>query len=101
VYRSLTWDDPGAKDETEERSDKPIKRARRAVRRVRVPERPPYGERFYEAVADAYRACVAAELPPGPTLAEAQGVPVTQAHHWIRSARSRGLLAAGQSGKTG
>jgi hypothetical protein len=79
----------------------PINRAKQAAAKIKVPEKKPYPNEFYQSVATAYRLCIAASMSPGPTIAGAKGVPLTQVHGWIRIARAKGLLAAGQIGKAG
>ena len=60
-----------------------------------------YPDRFYEAVAAAYRSLVATSSRPIVDLAEANGVPVTTAQRWVKEARRRGLLPPGRVGKAG
>jgi hypothetical protein len=61
----------------------------------RLPPRPPagrYPDGFYDEVAGAYHWAVLGRLAPAQTIAEANGVPVTTVHRWIREARRRGSL---------
>ena len=60
-----------------------------------------YPDTFYDAVASAYRALVAASSKPIGELAEANSVPVTTAQRWVREARRRGKLPPGRPGKSG
>jgi len=60
-----------------------------------------YPDRFYDAVAAAYRTLAHASTKPVVDLAEANEVPVTTAQRWIREARTRGKLPPGRSGKAG
>jgi hypothetical protein len=75
--------------------------AKRAATKIKIPDKKPFPDEFYQSVASAYHLCVAAGLSPGPTLAEAKGVPLTQVHGWVRIARAKGLLATGSIGKAG
>jgi hypothetical protein len=52
-----------------------------------------YGQEFYEKVASRYTRCIAGEVQPAPAIAEANNVPVSTVHRWIREARRRGALA--------
>jgi hypothetical protein len=51
-----------------------------------------YSDGFYGDVAAAYHRAVLRRLAPAQTIAEANGVPVTTVHRWIREARRRGSL---------
>lgn len=63
-----------------------------------VPAGRPYPDDFYRQVAELYAALVAAGRQPAPVIAEANGVPATTVHRWVRVARERGFLgpAAGR-----
>jgi hypothetical protein len=78
-----------------------IQQANRAMAKIVIPTTKPYGDQFFQQVAEAYKRCVSAGLSPGPTIAKAKGVPVSQVHGWVRVARLKGLLGAGRIGKTG
>jgi hypothetical protein len=56
---------------------------------------------FYKRVADIYRELVGWTNRPAVELAEANGVPVTTAHRWVKEARRRGFLPPGQKGRRG
>lgn len=58
-------------------------------------------DEFYEAVASTYRHLAAVTHQPVLDLAEANEVPRTTAHRWVKEARRRGLLAPGRAGKAG
>jgi hypothetical protein len=66
---------------------------------VSVPARAPYDDAFYRRVAKAYsdlqRDAHGRGLRPRPAqdIAEANDVPLTTVHRWIREARRRGCLA--------
>lgn len=67
----------------------------------RTPSTRALGDAFYASVADAYR--LAARHLPGPAkaIAEANGVPVSTVHRWVKEARRRNHLPPGQAGKRG
>lgn len=75
---------------------------RRPVMRFDVPEgaKP---DSFYASIASAYRWLVTEEgsRRPARDLADANGVPSTTAHRWIREARRRGILGPGVRGRAG
>jgi hypothetical protein len=52
-----------------------------------------YPDGFYDDVAAAYRRAVSRRKAPAQMIAEANDVPVTTVHRWIREARRRGSLA--------
>ena len=56
---------------------------------------------FYEAVASTYRHLVSASARPVADLADANDVPRTTAHRWVKEARRRDLLPPGRPGKAG
>lgn len=56
---------------------------------------------FYRAVAAAYREYATQTKAAAARIADEASVPVTTAHRWVREARRRGFLPAGQRGKTG
>src|SRR5690349_17720109 len=56
---------------------------------------------FYAAVASTYRHLVSETPQPVRQLAEANEVPKTTAHRWVKEARRRGMLAPGRPGKAG
>lgn len=58
---------------------------------------------FYERVARAYTWLVVNEgsRRPAVDIAQANKVPATTAHRWIREARRRGLLQSGVAGRAG
>lgn len=60
-----------------------------------------YSDRFYEAVAAAYRTLAHASAKPVVAIAEANDVPLTTAQRWVREARARGMLPPGRPGKSG
>jgi transposase-like protein len=56
---------------------------------------------FYRHVAAAYLSLAQASSRPAAELAEANGVPVSTTHRWIKEARHRGFLPPGRPGKAG
>ncbi len=66
-----------------------------------VPDSRPYPDAFYARVTDAYRYLVDNRQAPAPALAEANNVPVTTVHRWVREARKRGIMNAASHGKVG
>jgi hypothetical protein len=56
---------------------------------------------FYRDVAHTYLELAQESARPASELAEANDVPVTTAHRWIKEARRRGFLPPGRPGKTG
>jgi hypothetical protein len=54
---------------------------------------------FYECVADLYLRLSVTGNRPANELAQANSVPVTQVHGWIKEARRRGILPPGQRPK--
>ena len=79
--------------------DSPGIRARRL--RVAVPKMRPYPEAFYRRIATLYSELAAAGSRPASVIAEANNVPTTTVHRWIRECRIRELLPAGRTGKAG
>jgi hypothetical protein len=69
--------------------------------RVRTPKGGRYPDQFYAAVAALYMRLVAAGEQPTPAIAEANDLPETTVHRWIREARRRGFLPPGQRGRAG
>lgn len=69
--------------------------------RVDVPTVRPYPDSFYQAVAMAYDGLLESGRPPAPTIAEANKVPVTTVHRWVRETRKRGFLPPATPGKAG
>ncbi len=51
---------------------------------------------FYERVADLFSYLAGMSDRPATDLAEANGVPVTTVHGWVKEARRRGLLVGGE-----
>lgn len=68
------------------------------LRRVDGRGRP---DSFYESVAAVYRQLSATTAQPVALLAEANEVPRTTAHRWVKESRRRGLLPPGRPGKAG
>lgn len=60
-----------------------------------------HSDDFYRHVAAAYLSLAQASSRPAAELAEANGVPVSTTHRWIKEARHRGFLPPGRPGKAG
>ncbi|SNR82354.1 hypothetical protein SAMN04488107_0062 [Geodermatophilus saharensis] len=60
--------------------------------KLEVPEDRRKPDEFYARVADAYLAQATISNRPAHDLAEANDVPKSTAHRWLKEARSRGLL---------
>jgi hypothetical protein len=58
-------------------------------------------DEFYATVASTYRHLVTATARPVAELADANEVPRTTAHRWVKEARRRGMLPPGRPGKAG
>jgi len=56
---------------------------------------------FYAKVAEVYRELAGWSNRPAVELAEANGVPITTAHRWVKEARRRGHLPPGRKGRRG
>jgi hypothetical protein len=78
-----------------------VTRSGRPRAKLRIPATNPKPPKFYEEVAWAYRELAAQGNRPAMELAEANGVPVTTVHRWIKEARRRGFLPPGQKGRRG
>lgn len=68
---------------------------------LEVPTGRDHGDEFYEELADRYGVAARWHRGPAGVLAEANGVPVTTVHRWVKEARRRGLLPPGAPGKAG
>ena len=72
---------------------------------LKIKNLPPAGSRddgFYRTVAELYRWCIGNSVRnPAIAIAEANGVPVTTVHGWIRDARRKEFLPAARRGKVG
>ncbi|MCW2888308.1 MAG: hypothetical protein JWL58_5170 [Streptosporangiaceae bacterium] len=71
---------------------------RRAPRlKIKIPEGPHRKpDSFYEQIAERFAYLAAVSSRPAQDLAEANDVPVTTVHGWVREARRRGLLPASE-----
>jgi hypothetical protein len=56
---------------------------------------------FYQRVAALYSQRAAQSNRPAVEMANANGVPVTTVHRWVKEARRRGFLPPGQKGRRG
>ena len=74
---------------------------RRKFARLNLPEGNRYPDSFYKQVSEIYGNLSQFTDRPVLEIAEANGVPATTAHRWIKEARRRGFLGPGRKGKTG
>jgi hypothetical protein len=56
---------------------------------------------FYARVAEIYGDLAKETDAPATVMAEANDVPVSTVHRWVKEARRRGLLGAGRRGAVG
>lgn len=66
-----------------------------------VPPGRPKPDAFYRQVAEVFAHLTTTTARPANVIAEANAVPVTQVHGWVKEARRRGLLAAGERSRRG
>ena len=86
-YAGIGWGDDG----------KPVALHSRVRNlRLRVPEGQPKPDSFYGEVARIYGEVTVNTARPAAVIAEANSVPVSTVHGWIKEARRRGLLAPGE-----
>ncbi len=64
--------------------------------RLKVPGSRVKPDEFYEQVARVYTQLAGSGPRPAAVIAEANGVPASTVHRWVREARRRGLLSAGE-----
>jgi hypothetical protein len=64
--------------------------------RLRVPSSQPVPDSFYREVARLFSEVAIDTARPAEVLAEANEVPVSRVHGWVKEARRRGLLAPGE-----
>jgi hypothetical protein len=69
--------------------------------KLKVPVRRPYPAAFFKEVARVYAALSARERGPAGVIADANGVPVSSVHRWVKRARALGFLPPGQRGRAG
>jgi hypothetical protein len=75
---------------------RPEEGLRRPGLRVRIPEGRNRPDDFYRQVADLFTYLATISSRPATDLAEANGVPTTTVHGWVKEARRRGILPAGE-----
>lgn len=85
----------GARAETHERLRRAFARSRSSLK-LKVPETRKKPDEFYLRVAQTYSSLATVSQRPAAELAEANDVPATTVHRWLKEARRRGLLAPGQ-----
>ncbi len=66
-----------------------------------VPTNGRYGDAFYQAVAEVYLQLLRYVRSPAGAIADANNVPVSTAHRWIKIARARKYLPPGARAKAG
>lgn len=69
--------------------------------RLEVPTGRDHGDDFYSAAALSYAEAARWFRGPAGVLAEANKVPVSTVHRWVKEARRRGFLPPGAPGKAG
>jgi hypothetical protein len=69
--------------------------------RAKVPRGAKKNDAFYQTVAAVYRQKAVQSNRPAVEMANANGVPVTTVHRWVKEARRRGFLPPGQKGRRG
>lgn len=74
-------------------------RMRRPSLKLKAPAGGRKPDSFYEQVAEVFLYLSSQGRRPAEELAEANGVPVTTAHRWVKEARRREILYAGKRGK--
>jgi hypothetical protein len=106
IVRQL--DDPGpdlagaAADFATYRYDHPeLRRLRRAGLPVPTGASGKHPDSFYRRVAKVYAGLAEQTSRPAVEIAEANNLPVSTVHRWIKEARRRGFLAPGQRGVRG
>lgn len=67
--------------------------------KLKVPDAGKKPDQFYERVAELYLWLSSRGKRPAEELAEANDVPVTTVHRWVKEARRRDILFPGQRGK--
>lgn len=72
---------------------------RRPNLKLRIPEGRGRPDSFYAQVAERFAYLTTASQSPATDLAQANGVPTTTVHGWVKEARRRGLLPAGERSK--
>lgn len=90
------------KNRSETDREFPTKLGARPTGKLPVPKGNRYPDAFYRRTAREYaRLVTSGDRAPAQTIAEANGVPATTAHRWIKEARRRGFLPAGRAGRAG
>lgn len=68
---------------------------------LKIPARRPYGDAFYQQVAEVHRTIIGRTRSPNALIADANGQNVTTAARWVKEARKRGFLRSSTQGKAG
>jgi hypothetical protein len=78
-----------------------MRRRPRVYLGLTIPKARPYDSHFYSRVGWLYRELAERGRRPAAEIAEANGVPVSTVHGWIREARRRGFLPPARQGTRG
>jgi hypothetical protein len=105
ILRSAGWDDEGIRRVLRRMSMQlhPSWSPKKPSLRFKIPEGRRKPDAFYGRVARVYTwlSIWGGTRAPAAEIAEANKVPVTTVHRWIKEARRRGLLPPGQIGRAG
>jgi hypothetical protein len=72
-----------------------------SMRRLRIPPGRPKPDEFYVRVARLYGDLSPHHKQPAHLIAEANDVPITTVHGWLKEARRRGLMSPGRRSSEG
>jgi len=86
----------GTGAEAQAGQDQMMRLAMKGTLKIRVPPGQPKPDSFYERFGKVYGQAAGATAKPAVQIAEANGVPVTTVHGWVKEARRRGLLVPGE-----
>jgi hypothetical protein len=100
--RWLTTIGRGNRDMVVQLSVDLMQKVRRRALQLRIPEDPKKPDAFYVRVAELYAALAGSgSRRPAREIADANDVPVTTVHRWVKEARARKKLGSGRRGKAG
>lgn len=69
--------------------------------RIEAPDGTRRPDSFYRKVAELYGFLAGRSRSPAAEIAQANGLPVTTVHRWVKEARRRGFLPPGRRGRAG